>query len=520
LRATGTISDFVDRRPQIAYREEDMKEEAQTMSNDDIDLESVILRDVDKLSGEATIENLKQTVCREISKMDPTAEIKMTRFFNHSYGPDMVLDWSGAKKEERYLYLRTTNNSESLRDDVNSLSDFKPLMITVSPKSDPEPADTSLSDTAVSHDTFIGGLNAVHHFNNNVDANPVDGLFSKLLVKGGRGLFRTNGKVEQAVSSFQKGISAAKDGDADSMKTSLNLAEQSLQNDAFTRIDNFFQAIWKGSQHRIDTYPRDIHFSDELDDDSWNYLLSLKEIDDLDFWRSLGASLKLDQIARLDGINNPINFSHLLDAKSSLIYLKSLRTGYYNAVLDEETPSDEWIWKLCGEGKARHLALHDSNLIVYFADHSKIEEDTFPEGAKLKDRSGISLKSFKKRVHNVKVKEVKILTGVEVAISKFPDGNVDKNETFDKLANIGTVVDASIQLNSGQTANLRFDINKASAPTNSKPTISTFVSETLPVLEDLSAESQVSLKERFYVPPQEIEQLELPLGDEWQSDRI
>lgn len=483
------------------------------MNNTDIDFENVILRDVNELSDEEAITKLKQTVCREISTMDPTANIKTTRFFNHSYGPDMVLDWSGAKKEERYLYLRTTDNSEILRDDVNSLSDFKPLMITINQNSDSELENKSLSETAVRRNTFIGGLNAVHHFNNKAGEEPIDGLLSKLLVKGGRGLFHTSKKVEHAVSSFQAGINAAKTGDARSMESSLNSAESSLQNDAFTKIDNFFQAIWKGSQHRIDTYPRDIHISDELDDDSWNYLLSLNEIEDLDFWYSLGASLKIDQITRLDGTGNPINFSHLLDAKSSLIHLKSLQTGYYNASLDEGIPSDEWIWELCGEGKSRHLTLHDSSLIVYFADHSKIEDDIFPSGANLKERKGISLKSFKKRVHNVKVKEVKILTGVEVAISKFPDGNVDKNDTFDKLADIGTLTDASIQLNGGQTANLRFDINKASAPTNSRPTISAFVSETLPILEDLSEESQDSLKKRFYAPPQKVEQLEFPLED-------
>jgi hypothetical protein len=187
-----------------------------------------------------------------------------------------------------------------------------------------------------------------------------------------------------------------------------------------------------------------------------------------------------------------------MDAKASTVRVKSLMVSRYQQPLNADIPSDAWQWAIVDDGNSRHLNLHDSSLSVYFSAASDIESDVHLEDATRIQRKGISLKAFRERVQGIKVNEVGIQASEKVQVSAFSDGNVSDSETLGKLAQIGTVTSAVIQLPSEQSANLRFDICKATASTNAKPSLPDLALGSVPVLEKLSTRQKSLLQERFH----------------------
>lgn len=158
-----------------------------------VDIESAVLSEVNGLDQTDTIDHIKNVVCEKVSGLDPTVSIKKTRFFNHSFAPDMVLHWDDSSRQERYVYLRTTKNKEILRDDVVSLSEYRPLLVTVSGNTTGKETESviqnderaDLENTAIHSDTLVSSLNTVGSIERLSKKEPVNGIYSKLLVRGG-----------------------------------------------------------------------------------------------------------------------------------------------------------------------------------------------------------------------------------------------------------------------------------------------------------------------------------------------
>ena len=55
-----------------------------------------------------TIQSIKDKTRYYIEQCSPESNIRYTDYFNHTFIPDMVIDWN---KQERYLYIRTTSGS-------------------------------------------------------------------------------------------------------------------------------------------------------------------------------------------------------------------------------------------------------------------------------------------------------------------------------------------------------------------------------------------------------------------------
>ena len=54
-----------------------------------------------------TIQSIKDKTRYYIEQCSPESNIRYTDYFNHTFIPDMVIDWN---KQERYLYIRTTSD--------------------------------------------------------------------------------------------------------------------------------------------------------------------------------------------------------------------------------------------------------------------------------------------------------------------------------------------------------------------------------------------------------------------------
>lgn len=76
------------------------------------------------------IEGVKHVVANQLAELDSTAEIKNTRYFNHSAIPDFVLTWPGERGERR-VYLRDSYESIVAARDSHYLTTGDPVIVSL-----------------------------------------------------------------------------------------------------------------------------------------------------------------------------------------------------------------------------------------------------------------------------------------------------------------------------------------------------------------------------------------------------
>ena len=75
-----------------------------------------------------TIQSIKDKTRYYIERCSPESNIRYTDYFNHTFIPDMVIDWN---KQERYLYIRTTSDINWIFEDAKLLDIFHPIILTI-----------------------------------------------------------------------------------------------------------------------------------------------------------------------------------------------------------------------------------------------------------------------------------------------------------------------------------------------------------------------------------------------------
>lgn len=75
-----------------------------------------------------TIQSIKDKTRYYIEQCSPESNIRYTDYFNHTFIPDMVINWN---KQERYLYIRTTPDINWIFEDAKLLDIFHPIILTI-----------------------------------------------------------------------------------------------------------------------------------------------------------------------------------------------------------------------------------------------------------------------------------------------------------------------------------------------------------------------------------------------------
>lgn len=78
------------------------------------------------------ITGVKQAVAQEVNSLSPDAKIVITDYFNHSYMPDLVLEWNDAgKRDERPIFLRNDLRPGVTEAEVESLARREPVFLSL-----------------------------------------------------------------------------------------------------------------------------------------------------------------------------------------------------------------------------------------------------------------------------------------------------------------------------------------------------------------------------------------------------
>ncbi|MFF5182263.1 hypothetical protein ACFY30_00530 [Streptomyces sp. NPDC000345] len=156
------------------------------------------------------ISGVRSAVISQLKSLDPSTEIKATGYFNHSYVPDLILQWKeGGKKVERDVFLRFTLRSAALGKDVASLSWAAPIVLALKGEEDAETLEVVREEIDENSGLLVTDITAIEQFSSggarptalwhdDVDPTPARVRFPLLalvranVIRGGRGLLTTS----------------------------------------------------------------------------------------------------------------------------------------------------------------------------------------------------------------------------------------------------------------------------------------------------------------------------------------
>jgi hypothetical protein len=453
-----------------------------------------LIREVADASPAETVEKIKTVTAEELHQLDPTSTIHFTDYFNHSFTPDIVLRWPRGVQDERFVYLRMSNSEGELRDDVGRVADHKPMLVTLTPSAhDNRPAaGISLDAAATEADTLVSNLDGLEALGSARSENTVAGLLGTTVARGGRGLM-TEDTARRALDSVGSGFAGARELNDEAVAGAARTADHLLRPELAGRINRFLQAIWLGAGGHSDQYPGPLQLGGELDDDSWLYLLGLDDIEDMDFWRRIGKTLRLEQVSRLQA-GNPTNLHNLVRANCETLWARACQVVDEDQTLfSDDRTGTTWRWAV----DRSVLALKGPRFTAYLAE----KKDSLAH-IPVTEGSGVAIPELRARARGRHITKVVGRVGQdEIDLANIEHQDVTSSQVLDLLAKTPgaelKVTRATSRAESGHNIALDFTRSTASAMKNAMPPIYPLVTGALPLLRRMDDDEVSSLGEAF-----------------------
>jgi hypothetical protein len=330
----------------------------------DINFKSAIRAALDHAVPDDIIDGVKSAVIAEVENLDPSATIKKTDYFNHSFAPDFVLSWkTGARREEtRDLYLRFSLKSSRAAHDFDFLGEDGPIFLSFDSENDDDELSTevardliraprSLCTNAPALDRISGG-NSASAESVTSPAAPLRNLFRRNVVRGGRGLIvgETADRLDQAVTSDTESDMSYVDR-FESVVSGVFSEAASLR---LRRAAELVRIALSGDTDRLDRDEETGRLNQALtggilDDSELRVLLPFlleraQTINDIRFWRYVGEMMSLAQLESMSSLLAEFDLSPL--AKANLSAWKAARSmmSFEPEAIDREGRPDI-TWK-------------------------------------------------------------------------------------------------------------------------------------------------------------------------------
>ncbi|MEK8070431.1 hypothetical protein [Rhodococcoides navarretei] len=311
------------------------------------------------------IAGVKLAVRREFERIDETADLVDTSYFNHSAVPDFVIKWPD--KTERRLYLRNSYESIVAANDAVRFNDVKPFVLALRGTERHEgPVEAIERQSQSAPDTLISdpeSLDAVSTLGAEESETPVGELIRANLARGGRGLL-TSDRVHELMT----------------LQNSEPEAEQSLFSErlsayflpeAAAKITRTARLIQVALSSEEVTLPEDSH--DVLNVSEMRtivpWLLQNPDVtESAGFWRYVGSMFSFSDLIEIKEALEHINLSPLVGPNLSSWSGSRASIGLEQLASDNATQAEidsraDGVWAIYGStlgvnfgGSRLHLA--------------------------------------------------------------------------------------------------------------------------------------------------------------------
>ncbi|MEV5206318.1 hypothetical protein AB0K35_02425 [Micromonospora sp. NPDC053740] len=401
------------------------------------------------------IDSLKTSVSNFLRSGDPSARVRKTEYFNHTFAPDLVLTWP-EEHRERLVFLRTDPNPEWLAADLKIIAPSHPIMITLD--------DFGSGQDSAAHERLVMAAKEARALITDPDAIeefvsprvPITSVLTNAVIRGGMGLVdeqAARGATESAIAGF----SAAEHLEAEPIRSALVAAEGMLDDEQANRFSRLYRAVWEGQGGTPEDFPSHRNLAGPLTGRDLSLLLATLTTDDVQFWRRIGRSVRLEQVVALGPESGP-NLGHLVEANLDRLLARGARVFGQTGASSSEGQRANWgVEKDC-------LALRGDGWIAYFAARSN---DLPPP----ETRRGVSVTTLIDGIRQlgVRMTDVKVQQA-NFAISIQAVGNADVVDSpdFGQLVARGDSVaqTAAIEMSSGRNLIADFVTGTAMGHTN------------------------------------------------------
>ncbi|MEU0391113.1 hypothetical protein [Streptomyces chartreusis] len=427
----------------------------------------------------------KELVIRELQEVDPRLEIKNTEYFNHTFSPDLVLSWPGASKQlRRFVFLRLPDSPEYFAEDVEIVSELNPIVYGLDGGSGLSDSLNAVSDFSRENNVLVTDVHGVDRLARNRKVHNVANLVSAALIRGGRGVMDSVG-ADSISSTVSNGFEAAREANTEVTANAVQALENYLAPAQSQQMTQFLQAVWISSQGRIEGFPGSRDLSGEIGDESLEYLLHFDPINDGDFWRALGTTVTVEQLARLRVSDSPTNLQHLVKANMDRLWSRQMKvvTGELMPAHEERSPS----WTVLRDS----LCLRGEDYIAFFAQNAaSLRHIKSPKAY------GLTMEQIRQRSRNVHLRELTMRTGAEsFTVEAEGSRSVLDAESLSALPasylQKTRVVRSTAQTPGGQEIHCDFLQRDATAVTSARVSLEDWLGSALPLLWDVHP-SQIS----------------------------
>ncbi|GAB3687955.1 hypothetical protein [Saccharopolyspora tripterygii] len=444
-------------------------------------------------SPREAVTRVKQVVIQELEKLDRGAQIRNTEYFNHTYVPDLVLQWPRDNNRERHVYLRFAESAEYLADGLKNIDVENPLIFGLDPARGSEGSLRRLENAAFERQALVTDSQALESFISGREEDPVVGLASNAVTQGGRGLLDLDRST--AVSdAISHGFKGAKLLSQQETRTATDIIPQFLDSRQSSRLIRFLHAVWLGSGGTTKEFPGASDLSGELSDEALEFLLKFESIEDLEFWRRVGRKVTVGQLARLRIDEGEDNLGRIIQANMDVLWARACMV-----IADEQPALDEPDVPFAWRTENNLLALRGRDFTAYIAEQAESIKKHRSERSE-----GVPVATLIQRAQEVVLSSLRLVDRKDSL--SFDSKNVIRDRRLPELANRfsprARVEHAQAPLSSRASLNIDFLESTAIGATKSKPSLGEILTAAVQTLQDLTSEDRGTLKSML-TPPEE-----------------
>ena len=300
----------------------------------------------------AAATNVKQLLCDELARVDPTAAIHRTEYFNHTYLPDVVLDWDAAAPRE--VFLRFASAPGRLLADVDGIGASGPVIFDLSHASGQREVDDCASASSAvqqaserSARLLITDSEATQHVRPHDAENIVERIVVGNLLRSGRGNL-DEPAAQNAVRASRAGYVGAIATEPDEVREVVAVAEELFGTETKRRVERTLQMLWWVGGGAPEEFPIGVLDDMELNPfDARDFLRDAFSdepiIEDDAFWSRLADRLSFNTLVDVGDVTNSENLRRLMSQLAGRLKLS-------HVILDKRErplpPFDQLAWGL------------------------------------------------------------------------------------------------------------------------------------------------------------------------------
>lgn len=289
---------------------------------------------------------IKNAVCAELGRTDKSATIKRTEYFNHSYVPDVVIEWPDG--HEREVFLRFASY-ERLAADVERVGGSGPILFDLTVDSDRSDLVEGLSREVLvrAPDALLTDAEATEHIRPDKAENMLERLVTSNVLRAGHGLL-DEVTSERTIIGVRSGFEAAMSGDRGVVHDALELARPIFGLEMERRVERTLQLLWWVGGADEQEFPISIPDDMELDSRDTREFLKVvltdkKAVGDEEFWPRLADRLDFETLASVGSIRDSANLNSLMTAFSNRAELSHAAVDLRDRPMP---PFDAYSWAI------------------------------------------------------------------------------------------------------------------------------------------------------------------------------